>query len=73
MYPSQKKGNRVTGKVVNLRRARKARARAADRAEADRNALRCGLPKAERTRVKVEEDRRLARLDAHRRESDDEI
>ena len=50
----------MTGKVVSLSRARKDRARAARRAEADANAARHGRTKAER-------DAEAARAEAARR------
>ncbi|MEL6679912.1 MAG: DUF4169 family protein, partial [Pseudomonadota bacterium] len=48
-------------KVINLRQARKAKARSADRARADANAAKHGRTKAERT----DADRAKARLDRH--------
>ena len=42
---------------VNLNKARKARARADRKAQADRNAVLHGLPKAERHRAKAEAER----------------
>ncbi len=61
----------MTGGVVNLTRARKARARAAKRAEADARAALHGRSKAQRRAEKAEADRTAAHLDAHRREGDD--
>ena len=48
---------------VNLNRARKARAKAARKAEADRNAAVHGLPKAQKAQAKAEAAR-IARLHA---------
>lgn len=48
---------------VNLNHARKARDRAADKAQADANVLRHGLTKAERLRAALEEDRARRLLD----------
>lgn len=58
----------MSGKVVNLNRARKARARDADRQRADENAIRHGLSKTEKAaqaaRAKAEADR----IDGHKRD-----
>ncbi|MEO0682326.1 MAG: DUF4169 family protein [Pseudomonadota bacterium] len=54
--------------VVNLRHARKRRARAADRAKADANAARHGRSKAERDADAAEAGREARRLDGHRLE-----
>jgi hypothetical protein len=54
--------------VVNLRAARKARDRAAKRAEADQNAAKFGRSKAERTRDEAEADKARRELDGHERE-----
>ena len=54
----------MTGEVVNLRQARKAKARAAAKSAADANAARSGRTKAERAR----DEREAAALD--RRVSD---
>ncbi len=61
----------MTGDLVNLTRARKARARAAKRAEADARAALHGRTKAQRRLEDLEAARTAARLDAHRREGDD--
>ena len=57
--------------IVNLRRARKAKARAADDAEAAENRARFGRPKAERQRRDAEAAMAAQRLDAHRRQPPD--
>jgi hypothetical protein len=56
------------GDIINLRRARKARARAADRAEADVRAARFGEARSARDRREAEADRAASRLDGHRRD-----
>ena len=53
------------GTVTNLRRARKARARADRKADAEANAARHGLSRAERARTKAEADKTRRDLDAH--------
>ncbi len=58
----------MTGEVVNLRLARKSRARAEAKATADANAAKHGLSKAERRQQAAEADLAARRLDAHRRE-----
>lgn len=62
----------MTGKIVNLRRARKRKAREQARAEADANAARHGQTKAEQTLCEAREDLEARRLDGHRREDADE-
>lgn len=57
---------------VNLRRARKAKARAAARAEADTNAALHGRTKGERTAEAADAARRAAHLDHHRLKDDGE-
>lgn len=61
-----------SGGVVNLRQARKRRARAAARKEADANAVRHGLPKDERKRQEAEAERVVRLHEAHRRERPDD-
>ncbi len=56
---------------INLNRARKARARDAARKAADANAAKFGRPKADRARDAAETARDTARLEAHRRDTDD--
>lgn len=55
-------------KVVNLTQARKARDRAAKRAEADANAAKFGRSKAERDLEQAQADKARAALDAHMRD-----
>ena len=62
----------MTGKVVNLSRARKARARDEKRRQADENAARFGRTKAERAADRAEADKAARHLDQHRREDDAE-
>ncbi len=62
----------MAGKPVNLRRARKQKAREEARAEADANAARHGQTKAERTLRAARENLEARRLDGHRREDADE-
>ncbi len=57
----------MTGEIVNLNRARKARARAEKRRQGDTNAALHGLTRAERTRQATEAERAAARIEAHRR------
>ncbi len=52
--------------IVNLRRARKARDRAARETEADANRVRFGTARAARTLARTERERADGRLDAHR-------
>ncbi len=54
--------------VVNLNRARKARAKTEDKAEAARNRATHGRTKAERTQARAEAARRARELDGARRE-----
>jgi hypothetical protein len=60
----------VTG-VVNLRQARKARARDAAKAEATANAARHGRSKGEKAREAADKARAEAQLDGHRRDRPD--
>jgi hypothetical protein len=62
----------MTGNVINLRRARKQKARTTARAEADTNAARHGEVKADRTLRTAREDLEARRLDGHRREDTDD-
>ncbi len=58
----------MTGKVVSLSRARKSKARDADRRRADENAARHGRAKAEKV-AEAEREAKLNRdLDGHRRD-----
>jgi hypothetical protein len=54
--------------IVNLNRARKAKAKAATREEAETNRARFGRTKAERVRAAAEQARRDALLDGAKRE-----
>ena len=56
--------------IVNLRRARKARARKEKAAEAGRNRLHHGTPKALRDVTKARSEKAGADLEAHRLDSD---
>ena len=58
----------MTGEVVNLRTARKAKGKAAKATEAAQNRAVFGRSKAERTTTSAELDRLSAVLDAHKRE-----
>ncbi len=55
-------------KIVNFNRARKHRARAEAKRQADENAVAFGRPKAEIERLRAQADRLRAALEAHRRE-----
>ncbi len=57
--------------IVNLRRARKAKARAEKDKAAEQNRVRFGRTKAEKTASRAEEDRAARRLDQLKRERDD--
>lgn len=54
--------------IVNLRQARKARARAEARAEADQNAARFGRSRTARASDKAQAERAERLLDGHRRD-----
>lgn len=54
--------------VLNLNKARKAKARKDKRAKADANAVKFGRTKAERTVEAKQSAKDVARLEAHRRE-----
>lgn len=56
--------------VVNLRAARKAKARAGKRAEGDANAAKFGRTKTQTAREAAEVARARAMLDAHKREDE---
>lgn len=60
----------MSAAIVNLRRARKARDRAAKARAGDENAARYGLTKPERLLAKAEAERLARTLDGHRREGD---
>lgn len=58
----------MTAEIINLRQARKARARAAREAQADENRAKFGLSKAERQQLAMETDRAVRHLDGARLE-----
>jgi hypothetical protein len=58
--------------LVNLNRARKAKAKADRAAEAAANRVRFGRTKAEKLAVKAEAERQGRKLDAARRERDED-
>ena len=57
-------------KIVNLRAARKSKARAESRRAADANAVRHGLTKAEKKLAAARNAQARARIDAHRRDKE---
>jgi hypothetical protein len=61
----------LTAKIVNLSRARKARARDDKRLKADANAARFGQTKAEREAATLEAAKAARHLDQHKREGDE--
>ncbi len=62
----------MTGKVVNLRQARKRRARAEKERRAEENRIRFGRTKAERRLTAAEQEKHVRHVDGHRREGDGE-
>lgn len=58
----------MTADVVNLRQARKQKARTATTAEASQNRAAFGRTKAEREMTAIDKARESSRLDGHRRE-----
>lgn len=58
----------MTGKPVNLNRARKERARKEARARADENAARFGRTKAQKAQEAADAERARRTLDQHRRD-----
>ncbi|MDJ1158584.1 DUF4169 family protein [Chelatococcus sp. SYSU_G07232] len=54
------------GEIVNLRQARKAKARASKEAQAEENRLRFGRPKAERAAAEANDTLAMRRLEGHR-------
>jgi hypothetical protein len=56
--------------VVNLNKARKARAKSQARATADRNAARFGRTRAQREAEETARDKAAHTLDQHRRDTD---
>ncbi|WP_333794375.1 DUF4169 family protein [Hyphomicrobium sp.] len=57
----------MSGEIINLRKARKVRDRAAKEKRAEENRARFGRPKAERLKLEAETEIATRRLDAHRR------
>ncbi len=62
----------MTGKPVNLRRARKQKAREEARAEADANAARHGEAKPVRSLREARGELEVRRLESHRRDDADD-
>jgi Domain of unknown function (DUF4169) len=58
------------GEIVNLRRARKNKARTAKDTEAAANRAKFGTPKTERDRRAAEADLSARQLDGHKREEE---
>lgn len=56
------------GEVVNLRRAKKAKARAAADADAARNRAKFGRSKSDKALTKAEREAESRKLDGHRRD-----
>ena len=61
------------GDIVNLRRARKGKARSAKAAEAAENRIRHGMPKPLRDVTKARSEKAGAELEAHRLEADKDL
>ena len=57
--------------IINLRQARKQKARAEKEARADQNRVSFGRTKAEKKQTKAEQDLAQSRLDAHKRDPDE--
>ena len=57
--------------IINLRQARKNKARAGKEARAAENRVTFGHTKAEKTLTKAEQDLAKSRLEAHKRDSDE--
>jgi len=62
----------MTGKVVNLRQARKRRARAEKERKAEQNRIRFGRTKAERNLSEALREKHARHVDGHRREEGEE-
>ncbi len=56
--------------IINLRQARKNKARADKEARAEQNRISFGRTKAERNLTKAEQDMAKSRLDAHKRDDE---
>ncbi|SHI40299.1 DUF4169 family protein [Wenxinia saemankumensis] len=70
MGPTLQKGDDMADAPINLNKARKARARAEDRARADANAARFGRTRSQKARDEEDAAKAVARLEAHRRDPD---
>lgn len=57
--------------IINLRQARKNKARAEKEARAEQNRISFGRTKAEKKLTKAEQDLAKSRLEAHRRDPDE--
>jgi phage shock protein A len=57
--------------IINLRQARKQKARAEKEARADENRVAFGRTKAEKNLTKAEQDLARSRLEAHKRDPDE--
>jgi len=57
--------------IINLRQARKNKARAEKEVRAEQNRISFGRTKAEKKLTKAEQDLAKSRLEAHRREPDE--
>lgn len=60
------------GEIVNLNRARKARAKADAKRTAEANRLTFGRTKAERLTTQAQRERDAAQLDGHKRDKPDD-
>ena len=58
----------MTGKVINLSKARKSRAKGQDRVRADANAVKFGRTKGEKAKERAEAEKARRDLDGHGRE-----
>jgi hypothetical protein len=58
--------------IINLRQARKQKARAEKEARANENRVAFGRTKAEKNLSQAEQDLAKSRLDSHKRDDDDE-
>ncbi len=57
--------------IINLRQARKQKARAEKEARADQNRIAFGRTKAERNLTKAEQELAKSRLDSHKRDDNE--
>lgn len=62
----------MSADIVNLRKARKVRDRAAKEKRAEENRAKFGRTKSERKRTEADEDLRARRLEQHRRDADED-